>query len=167
MLLANRTVAESVSKIKINKQPVPFPYRVHNTPDEDKLKPFIEFAKKFGHRFDISSPDKIAESFNSMLEEVQGQAGATCAGATGHPHDGKSYLYNREYRALRFRVSKTIAILHLLYGATPMCWHTVYWKAACKMRLSLTKKWKKNAATAASGSVQLWSASGQPINISR
>src|SRR3954452_19804374 len=42
-------------------------------PVEDKLKPFIEFAKKFGHKFDISTPDKIAESFNSMLEEVQGK----------------------------------------------------------------------------------------------
>jgi len=73
MLLANRTVAENVSKIKINKQHVPFPYRVHDTPDEDKLKPFIEFAKKFGHKFNISTPDKIAESFNTMLEEVQGK----------------------------------------------------------------------------------------------
>jgi len=73
MLLANRTVAENVSKIKINKQHVPFPYRVHDTPDEDKLKPFIEFAKKFGHQFDISTPDKIAESFNMMLDEVQGK----------------------------------------------------------------------------------------------
>ncbi|TKK71812.1 ribonuclease R [Ilyomonas limi] len=73
MLLANRTVAENVSKIKINKQHIPFPYRVHDTPDEDKLKPFIEFAKKFGHKFDISTPDKIAESFNTMLDEVQGK----------------------------------------------------------------------------------------------
>lgn len=73
MLLANRTVAENVSKIKINKQHVPFPYRVHDTPDEEKLKPFIEFAKKFGHKFDISTPDRIAESFNAMLEAVEGK----------------------------------------------------------------------------------------------
>ena len=73
MLLANRTVAENVSKIKINKQHVPFPYRVHDTPDEEKLKPFIEFAKKFGHKFDISTPDRIAESFNTMLEAVEGK----------------------------------------------------------------------------------------------
>jgi ribonuclease R len=73
MLLANRTVAENVSKIKINKQHVPFPYRVHDTPDEDKLKPFIEFAKRFGYKFDISTPDKTAESFNMMLKAVEGK----------------------------------------------------------------------------------------------
>ena len=49
MLLANRTVAEHVAKIKIKKKPVPFPYRIHDTPDEEKLLPFVEFAKKYGH----------------------------------------------------------------------------------------------------------------------
>ena len=73
MLLANRTVAENVSKIKMNKQPVPFPYRVHDQPDADKLKPFIDFAKKFGHQFNISTPDKIAASFNAMLAEAHGK----------------------------------------------------------------------------------------------
>ncbi len=73
MLLANRTVAENVSKIKINKQAVPFPYRVHDQPDADKLKPFIDFAKKFGHSFNTSTPDKIAASFNAMLAEAQGK----------------------------------------------------------------------------------------------
>ncbi len=73
MLLANRTVAENVAKTKVNKQPVPFPYRVHDQPDEEKLKPFIDFAKKFGHQFNISTPAKIAASFNTMLAEVQGK----------------------------------------------------------------------------------------------
>ena len=73
MLLANRIVAENVSKIKINGKPLPFPYRVHDDPDEEKLLPFISFAKKFGHKFDISSPQAIAESFNQMLKEVHGK----------------------------------------------------------------------------------------------
>jgi ribonuclease R len=73
MLLANKTIAESVSKIKLNKKPVPFPYRVHDQPDEEKLLPFIEFAKKYGHHFDTSTPDRIAASFNSMLLEVKGK----------------------------------------------------------------------------------------------
>jgi ribonuclease R len=72
MLLANRTVAENVGKIKVNKKSVPFPYRVHNQPDEEKLTPFIEFAKKYGHKFDISTPDAIASSFNRMLQTVKG-----------------------------------------------------------------------------------------------
>ncbi|MFB6456094.1 ribonuclease R [Chitinophaga sp. Hz27] len=73
MLLANRTVATYVSKIKVNKQPVPFPYRVHDTPDPEKLKVFAGFAYKFGYRFDLGTPDSIARSFNKMLEMVQGK----------------------------------------------------------------------------------------------
>jgi ribonuclease R len=73
MLLANRTVAENLSKVKVNNKPIPFPYRVHNNPDEEKLLPFMAFAKKFGHSFDISSPNAIASSFNQMLQSVQGK----------------------------------------------------------------------------------------------
>lgn len=73
MLLANRTVAENVAKLKINKKPLPFPYRVHDRPDEEKLAPFIVFAKKHGHSFDTSSPQAIAQSFNSMLKNVEGK----------------------------------------------------------------------------------------------
>ncbi|MDE3253221.1 MAG: RNB domain-containing ribonuclease, partial [Bacteroidota bacterium] len=72
MLLANRTVAENVAKQKINKKPLPFPYRVHDQPDAEKLAPFIIFAKKHGHTFDTSSPEAIAHSFNSMLSEARG-----------------------------------------------------------------------------------------------
>jgi ribonuclease R len=73
MLLANRTVAENVSKHKVQKKAIPFPYRVHDRPDEEKLKPFIEFAKKYGHKFDISTPEAIAFSFNSMLAAAAGK----------------------------------------------------------------------------------------------
>lgn len=73
MLLANRYVAQHVSKIEINKKPVPFPYRVHDLPTEEKLLPFIAFARKFGHRFDTSTPEKTAESFNQMLKDVNGK----------------------------------------------------------------------------------------------
>lgn len=73
MLLANRNVAEHVGKIKVNKKELPFPYRVHDTPDELKLAPFVEFAKKYGHTFDTKSPEGIARSFNQMLEDVKGK----------------------------------------------------------------------------------------------
>ncbi len=73
MLLANRTVAEYVGKIKVNKKPVPFPYRIHDTPDKEKLLPFMEFAKKYGHEFDTTTPQGIASSFNQMLADVQGK----------------------------------------------------------------------------------------------
>lgn len=73
MLLANRTVAESVGKIKVNKKNLPFPYRVHDQPDEEKLAPFTEFARKYGHHFEMTSPEGIARSFNKMLAEVKGK----------------------------------------------------------------------------------------------
>jgi ribonuclease R len=72
MLLANRYIAEYVSKIRVDKKEVPFPYRVHDTPDEAKLLPFVAFAKKHGHDFDTSTPEGIAASFNKMLEAAQG-----------------------------------------------------------------------------------------------
>lgn len=73
MLLANRTVATHVSKIKVNKKPVPFPYRIHDTPDEEKLKPFVAFARKFGYKFDMKDEDAIAKSFNQLMIDVHGK----------------------------------------------------------------------------------------------
>jgi ribonuclease R len=73
MLLANRTVATFLSAVKADNKPLPIPYRVHDDPDKEKLIPFIAFAKKFGHRFDTSSPDAITASFNKMLSDVRGK----------------------------------------------------------------------------------------------
>lgn len=73
MLLANRYVAENVSKVKVNNRELPFPYRIHDTPDQEKLLPFIAFANKFGHRFDMSTPEKIATSFNQLLKDAKGK----------------------------------------------------------------------------------------------
>lgn len=73
MLLANRYVAQFVSTIKINNKAIPFPYRIHDTPDEEKLLPFIAFANKFGYKFDISSAEAIADSFNKLLKDIQGR----------------------------------------------------------------------------------------------
>lgn len=72
MLLANRTVAETVSQVKVANKPIPFPYRVHDQPDEDRLVPFVEFARKYGYQFQTKTPEQIATSFNEMLLKVQG-----------------------------------------------------------------------------------------------
>jgi len=80
MLLANKTVAEKVFNTKTAKKDlvsgkpeIPFPYRVHDQPNEDKLAPFIVFARKYGHSFNTSTPEKIAQSFNQMLADVKGK----------------------------------------------------------------------------------------------
>lgn len=73
MLLANKTVAAHISKIHVNKKAIPFPYRVHDQPDEEKLAPFAEFARKYGHKFNIADPASIATSFNNMLKASEGK----------------------------------------------------------------------------------------------
>ncbi|TAF57034.1 MAG: ribonuclease R [Sphingobacteriia bacterium] len=73
MLLANRTVAKDLSKIQVQGKPLPLPYRVHDRPDPEKLEPFMVFARKHGHHFDVSDPRAIAKSFNDMLANVKGK----------------------------------------------------------------------------------------------
>lgn len=73
MLLANKAVAEFVSNKKFKGKEIPFAYRIHDTPDEAKLTPFIAFAKKYGHTFNTKTPQDIAKSFNDLLLEVNGK----------------------------------------------------------------------------------------------
>ncbi len=73
MLLANRAVATHVGHVLYKDKEVPFPYRVHDTPDEDKLSVFALFASRYGIRFNLSTPTTIAESFNQMLDTVKGK----------------------------------------------------------------------------------------------
>lgn len=73
MLLANRVVATHVAAILIDDKEVPLPYRIHDQPDEDKLRPFTDFARKYGYQFDLRTPEKIAASFNNMLDAVKGK----------------------------------------------------------------------------------------------
>jgi ribonuclease R len=74
MLLANRAVAEFVSKTKVNKEAIPFSYRIHDDPDPDKLAPFVAFARKSGFEFKTKKPSDIASSFNKLLDSVRGTA---------------------------------------------------------------------------------------------
>lgn len=73
MLLANKAVATYASSIKIGDKPLPFPYRVHDQPDEEKFASFVPFARKYGYTFDTSTPEKIAKSFNEMLAQAKGK----------------------------------------------------------------------------------------------
>ena len=70
MLLANKKVSEYVGKT-IKK--TPFIYRVHDLPDESKIKALKEVAKSLGHKLDISSKNKMSESLNALLKAVKGK----------------------------------------------------------------------------------------------
>jgi ribonuclease R len=73
MLKANQLIAQKMGQVKIKKEPIPFPYRVHDQPNEEKLAPFIDFAKKHGYPFDISTPTQIAHSFNNLMLASKGK----------------------------------------------------------------------------------------------
>lgn len=75
MLLANRKVAEFAHKYKHAKhkdKPV-FVYRVHDSPDEKKLRDFSAFAKRFGYDLKLDSPSAIKESLNTLTEQTEGK----------------------------------------------------------------------------------------------
>lgn len=73
MLLANRKVAEFIFLKKESLQETPFVYRVHDAPPSDKLENFVKIARRFGYEFDVNSTSAISESFNRLLEKVQGK----------------------------------------------------------------------------------------------
>ncbi|MDE5787085.1 MAG: RNB domain-containing ribonuclease, partial [Bacteroidaceae bacterium] len=72
MLLANRTVAESIGKVGKNKTPKVFVYRVHDQPDQNKLINLSEFVVKFGLRLKpTGSNNAVSQSLNKMLHEAK------------------------------------------------------------------------------------------------
>lgn len=74
MLLANRRVAAKMYHKPGDKEStIPFVYRIHDTPDLDKVAEFARFAKEFGYQIDFNSPERIAKSFNAMLEKAKGR----------------------------------------------------------------------------------------------
>lgn len=73
MLLANKTIAQYIAKRKVDKAEIPFPYRVHDVPNEEKLANFAQFVARFGYKLNLVNPDLIARSFNEMLQAVEGK----------------------------------------------------------------------------------------------
>lgn len=73
MLLANRTVAESIGKVPQGKKAKTYVYRVHDLPNPEKLSNFSEFVRRFGYKLkDRGSETDIAKSINHLLDQVQG-----------------------------------------------------------------------------------------------
>lgn len=75
MLLANRTVAESVGHVKKGKVAKTLPYRVHDVPDPTKLETLREFITKFGYKLKTAgTKGAVTKSLNQLLTDCQGQA---------------------------------------------------------------------------------------------
>ncbi len=80
MLLANKKVAEFATPKKSGdgaafdaKSDQPFVYRVHDSPNGEKLAEFSLFIKRFGYQIKFGDEDQIAGSFNRLLHEVEGK----------------------------------------------------------------------------------------------
>ncbi len=72
MLLANRSVATHIFKMKKGDQKNTFVYRTHDNPDPEKVKDFAQFAKQFGHKINIED-GAISRSLNQLMNEIEGK----------------------------------------------------------------------------------------------
>lgn len=73
MLLANRTVAESVGKVKKGQKAKVLPYRVHDLPDPGKLDNLAQFVKRFKYNIITQgTKTEVAKSINKLLMDVRG-----------------------------------------------------------------------------------------------
>ena len=80
MLLANRTVAESIGKKKAangktsGSKAKTFVYRIHDQPDPTKLETLREFVVKFGYKMKTSgTKGAISKSLNALMDDCQGK----------------------------------------------------------------------------------------------
>ena len=69
MLIANKKVAEVFNEIKNQKHI----YRVHDLPDNEKLKNLKYIVKGFGYNLDLTSSKGISKSLNKLLSQIKGK----------------------------------------------------------------------------------------------
>ena len=73
MLLANKSVAESIGKVKKGTKAKTLPYRIHDVPDPTKLETLKDFIIKFGYKLKTAGTKKeVARSLNKLMDECQG-----------------------------------------------------------------------------------------------
>lgn len=74
MLLANRTVAESIGKVKKGKKAKVLPYRIHDNPDPQKLETLREFVVRFGYKVKTEgTKGATAKSLNKLMADCEGK----------------------------------------------------------------------------------------------
>lgn len=74
MLLANRTVAESVGKVKKGQTKKTFVYRIHELPDPEKMENFASFIRRFGYKLKTEgNKTEVSKGINGLLDSVQGK----------------------------------------------------------------------------------------------
>ncbi|MFO7889815.1 MAG: ribonuclease R [bacterium] len=72
MLLANRTVAEHIQKIRETREgKFPFVYRIHEKPDKEKLIELSRFVRILGYDFNVGKKIQ-SKKFQQLLQQVKG-----------------------------------------------------------------------------------------------
>ena len=73
MLLANKTVAESIGRVKKGAKAKTLPYRIHDQPDPTKLENLRQFVAKFGYKVKTSgTKGAITRSLNALMADAEG-----------------------------------------------------------------------------------------------
>ena len=73
MLLANKTVAESIGRVKKGGKAKTLPYRIHDQPDPQKLENLRQFVSKFGYKVKTSgTKGAITKSLNALMADAEG-----------------------------------------------------------------------------------------------
>jgi len=84
MLLANRTVAERIAEparkdispaLRLGRGGKPaFVYRIHEAPDEEKLRGLADYVRRFGYKLKVEGGSSvIAKSLNALLADIKGK----------------------------------------------------------------------------------------------
>ena len=74
MLLANRKVAEAIGIVPKKRAAKAFVYRIHESPNADKLQNFADIAMRFGHKVKVNgSMYEVNRSINKLLTDIKGR----------------------------------------------------------------------------------------------
>lgn len=74
MLLANKTVAAHIGKAAAGKKAKTFVYRIHDTPDPERLSNLNEFISKFNYKIKTEGKNnEVSNSINQLLKDVSGK----------------------------------------------------------------------------------------------
>jgi len=74
MLLANREVATYIYDLaKSKNKDLAFVYRIHDTPNPDKLEELGIFLRAIGYEFEVQKGNVRAGAFNKLLKDIEGK----------------------------------------------------------------------------------------------
>lgn len=122
MLLANRSVAESIGKVKKGQKAKTLPYRIHDAPDPTKLETLREFIVKFGYRLKTAGAQKGRDIAQPQQADgrLQRQARTEPYRVGSAQGDDESQVQRAQHRPLRTGVR----VLHPLHQPhTPLSRH--------------------------------------------